>query len=90
MRANTLARAAADAFFGYNVRFAVVVHFHLACTAAAAHANVFNNAAEAGHFVSFKMIQADDNIGVHQRLADFGFFYQFAVRHRHISLVRAL
>ena len=94
MCANAAACTAADTFFGNNMRFAVVVHFHFACTGTAAHTDIFtdifNGAAKAGHFMSFKMGQADYNISVHQCLAYFRFFNEFTVRHGHIRLVRAL
>ena len=90
MSADTLAGMAADTFALLNLRFAVMVHFHFTGTRTAAHADIFNSSAKARRFMPFKMVQADNNIGIHQRFADFGFFYNFTAGNRDISLVGAL
>ena len=67
-----------------------MVHFHFTGTRTAAHADIFNSSAKACRLMPFKMVQADDNIGIHQCFADFGFFYNFAAGNRDISLVCTL
>ncbi len=72
-----------------HVGFASVVLFHFACARATAHADVFNRTAKARHFVSFKMVKADENIGIHNGAPDFGVGDIFAARHRHFNVVGA-
>ena len=56
----------------------------------AAHADVFDSAAETGHLMSFEMGQADKDIGIHNGTADFGFFYVFAALYGYIDIIGAL
>ena len=51
----SLAGAAADTFFCFHKWAGSVVHLHLAGAGAAAHTDIFEGAAEAGAFMSFKM-----------------------------------
>ena len=39
---------------------------------------IFNGAAEAGHFMAFKVSQADKYVGVHNSPANLGVLYVFA------------
>lgn len=64
--------------------------FHLARAAAAAHAQVFDGAAEAGGLVPLEVVEADDDVRVHDGPADLGLLHIFAARHRHQRLVGAL
>ena len=62
----------------------------LACTGSAAHSDVFDGAAEAGHFMALKMGQADKYICIHNSTADFGIFYIFAAVYRNINIISSL
>ena len=75
MSANLDAATAADAFLLANLGLAIVVHFHFAGTGAAAHAQIFNRAAKAGHFVALKMRQGNNNIGIHNSATNLCFLY---------------
>ena len=68
---------------------ALGVLLHLACPAAAAHAQVLDGAAEAGGLVAFEVGQADDDVGIHDGVADLGVLHQLAVVYRHCHLVGA-
>ena len=57
---------------------------------AAAHADIFNGAAEAGHFVALKMGQADKYVSIHNSTADFGIFHIFSAVYRNINVVSSL
>ena len=59
-------------------------------TGAAAHSDVFDGAAEAGHFMALKMGQADKYICIHNSTADFGIFYIFAAVYRNINIISSL
>ena len=64
--------------------------FLLPCPGTAAHADVFDGPAEAGHLVALKVSQADKNVGVHNGAADFGLFNIFAALHRYLHIVSPL
>ena len=66
------------------------VLLHLARAAAAAHAQVLDGAAEAGGLVPLEVVQADDDVRVHDGPADLGLLHILAARHRHQRLVGAL
>ena len=68
---------------------AVVVHFHFSSTRAAAHTNIFDSAAETRGLMALKMVEGDNDIGIHQSLADFSFLDQLPMGNCHIGLVRA-
>ena len=70
--------------------FAGVVLLHLTRTGAAAHADVFQAAAEARLLVAFEMGQGDEHIGVHHRPADLGLLHILAALHGDGHLVIAL
>ena len=63
--------------------------FHLAGTAAAAHADILNGTAEARHFVAFEVSQADEDVRIHNGPADFRFFNVFTVLDRHFYFIGA-
>ena len=62
---------AAAAFLFLYKGFTVGMHFHLAPARTTAHTDVFQDAAEAGIFVAFKMSHRDKDIGIHNRPTDF-------------------
>ena len=64
--------------------------FHLARPGAAAHADVFQGAAEAGLLVALEMGQGDEHVGVHHRPADLGLLHILAALHGDVHLVIAL
>ena len=76
------ALAAADAVFLRHVGLARIVLLHLTGAAAAAHADIFQAAAEAGLFMSLEMGQRDEHIGVHNGTADLGVLHILAARPR--------
>ena len=90
MRTDPHAGTAADTFAFTDMRFAVMVHFHFAGTRTAAHTDIFNSAAETSSFVTFKMVQGNHDIRIHQCFAYFRFLHQFAARHSYISFVSTL
>ena len=51
--------SAAAAFFQIDSRLSAGMLLHLACTAAAAHADIFDGTAKSGRFMSLKVRQAD-------------------------------
>ena len=59
-----------------NRGLTIVVHDHLAAPAAASHAEIFERPAEPGILVALKVIQGDNNVGVHNRPA---YLRRFAV-----------
>ena len=69
---------------------AAAVLIRLACPGAAAHADIFDCAAKAGHFMAFKMRQADKYIRIHNSPADFCRLYIFAALYRNIYVIRTL
>ena len=61
---------------------------HLACTAARAHAQILNSAAEARHLVALEMRKADDDICIHNSTADLSRFAVFRIFYRNLDLIR--
>ena len=74
--ADSGAGSAADAERGVDDGLALPVLLHLAGAGAAAHAEVFQRTAEACLFMALEMAQRDDDVGIHDGLADLGFLYQ--------------
>ncbi|KXA67248.1 hypothetical protein HMPREF3201_02059 [Megasphaera sp. MJR8396C] len=70
-------------------RFARRMLFHLAGTAAAAHAYVFNGSAKTRRFVTLEVSQADEDVGIHDGPADFSRFDIFAVFDGDFDFIRA-
>ena len=62
----------------------------LASAGAAAHADVLDGAAEAGHLVALEVGQADEHVRIHDGAADVSLLDVFAALHRHRHVVRAL
>ena len=58
-------------------RLAVAVLLHFSGPASAAHAQIFDRTAEAGHFMSLEVIEGDDDIRVIQCTADISLFAVF-------------
>ena len=58
-------------------RLAVAVLLHFSGPASAAHAQIFDRTAEAGHFMSLEVIEGDDDIRVIQGTADISLFAVF-------------
>lgn len=71
-----------------DFRFARRMLFHLAGTAAAAHADILDGTAEARHFVAFKVSQADEDVSIHNGPADFSFFNVFTILDGHFDFIR--
>ena len=70
--------------------FACAVHLHLAGPGASAHSQIFQSAAKACALMSLKVIQGDNDIRIHQSLADFSLLYVFAPFHGNQRFVRTL
>ncbi len=87
--ADAHAGAAADAVFRLDDRLALPMLLHLAGTRAAAHAEVFQRAAEARLLVALEVGQRDHDVGVHDGLADLGLLDEGQID-RDEGLVRAL
>ena len=62
---------------------------HLARAAAAAHADILERSAEAGHFMPFEMRKADEDIRIHDGAADFRGLHIFAVLDGDIHFIRS-
>ena len=84
-----LAAAAAAALVLVDQGDAVAVLLLFAGAAAAAHAQVLDGAAEARLLVPFEVVQADDDVRVHNGAADAGFLDVLAALHRHRDVVGA-
>ena len=84
------AHFAADAQILIYVGFAGTVHFHFSGPGPTAHADVFKSAAKTGTFMSLKMSQRDENIGVHNSPSDFGLFDVLAALYRDERLIGSL
>ena len=67
-----------------------IVLFHLTGAAAAAHADIFQAAAEACLFMSLKMSQRDKHVGIHNGAADLGVLHILAADHGNLYLIAAL
>ena len=63
---------------------------HLSGPTAAAHADVFQSAAEARLLMALEVGQGDEHVGIHDGPADLGLLHQLAAHHRHSHLVAAL
>lgn len=59
-------------------------------TGTAAHANVFDGAAEAGHLMPLEMGQADKNICIHNSTSNLGCLYIFTAFYRNFDIIGAL
>ena len=60
----------------------------LAGTGTASHTDVFDSTAEACHFMSLEVIEADEHIGIHDSPAYLGLLYIFASSNRYFYIVR--
>ena len=63
---------------------------HLARTGTAAHTDIFDCAAETGHFVSLEVIERNKNIRIHDCTADAGGFDIFSIRNGNFHIIRTL
>ena len=81
---------AADAERAIHRGLAVAVLRHLSCAGTASHAEIFDRAAESGHFMPLEVVERNDDIGVHDGAPDPRLLEQFAVRHRHGNIVGPL
>ena len=84
-----LTAAAAPAELFLDVWFSTAVLIGLTGARTAAHADIFDRTAEAGHLMSLEMSQADKDIGVHDGAADLSFFDVFASGHRNSDVIGA-
>ena len=80
--------SAAAAFFQIDSRLSAGMLLHLACTAAAAHADIFDGTAKSGRFMSLKVRQADKNIRIHNCTSDLRCRTILCIRNRYFYLVR--
>ena len=64
--------------------------FHLAGTAAAAHADVLQGTAEARLLMALEVGQGHKHIRIHDGASDLGLLHQLTAGHRHIHLVVSL
>ena len=90
VRTDLFAGTATYAVGGIDARLAGGMLFHLAGTAAAAHAQVLHGAAKAGLLMALKVGEADHNVGVHERLTDLGLAHVLATLDRDERLVGTL
>ena len=85
-----LTAAAATAQALLNVRFSAAVLLGFSGTGTAAHANVFDCAAEAGRFMPLEMGQADKNICIHNSTSNLGSLHILTALNRNLDIVRTL
>ena len=90
VRADLFAGTAANAVLGRDVRLAGGMLLHLAGTAAASHAQVLHGAAKAGLLMALKVREADDDVGVHECLADLGLVHVLAALDRNERFIGTL
>ena len=90
VRADTLAGMATDALVLVHIGLAGRVLLHLAGAAAAPHAEVFHAAAKARLLMALEVGERDDDVGIHESVADLGLMHVLAVFDRNQGLVRAL
>ena len=81
---------AAHAVFMVHMGLSGVVLLHLPGPAAAAHADVFQSAAEARLLMALEVGQGDEHVGIHDGPTDLGLLHQLTAHHRHSHLVAAL
>ena len=74
-----LAEAATDAQALVHLGLTGGVHFHLARPGAAAHAQVLDGPAKARGLMALEVVQADDDVRVHDGLADLGLLHIVAL-----------
>ena len=89
MGAYPCAGAAAYAKLLFHKRLPIAVLLHFAGPGAAAHAKVLHSPAKACRLMPLKVGKGDDNISIHNRLANLGLFHIFKV-YGHDRLVGAL
>ena len=71
---------ATDAEIAVDRRLAVTMLFHFSGSRSTSHSQIFQCAAEAGHFVPLEVIQGNNDVGIHDRTPDLRFVNVFAVR----------
>ena len=57
---------------------------------AAAHTDIFDGTAKAGHFVPLEVCQTDEHIGIHHGASDLRFLHIFAALHRDGNIIGTL
>ena len=85
-----LTAAAAPAELFLDVWFSTAVLIGLTGARTAAHADIFDRTAEAGHLMALEMGQADENICIHDSTSDLGCFYIFTAFYRNFDIIGAL
>ena len=65
------------------------MHFHLTRSRAAAHAEIFECAAEARFLMALEVREGNDDVRVHQRPADLRVFHILAAHDRHFDIIAA-
>lgn len=88
--ANALAGMAAHATARVHAGLARCVLLHLAGTATATHPEILHAATEAGLLMPLEVREADNDVGVHEGMADLGLLHVLAVLDWNERLVRAL
>ena len=86
--ADALARATPDARALVHAGLAGGVLLHLAGTATATHPEILHAAAETGLLMPLEVREADDDVGVHEGVADLGLLHVLAVLDWNERLVR--
>ena len=84
------ALAATHAALGGDVGLSCRVLFHLAPAASAAHADVLDGPAEAGHLMALEVAQADEDVRVHDGPADLGGLHILPALNRDLDVVAPL
>ena len=85
-----LAAPAAAACLRVDLGLSAGVLLFLPRPGAAAHADVLDGPAKAGHLMALEVGQGDEHIRVHHRPADLGLLHIFAPRHVDLHIVGAL
>lgn len=85
-----LAAAAATAQTLLNVRFSAAVLLGLSGAGTAAHTDIFDRAAKAGHLMTLEVRQADKNISIHDGTSNLGSLHILTALNRNLDIVRTL
>ena len=85
-----LALPASPAGVGGNLRRSTAVLLGFARPGAAAHADIFDGPAKAGHLMALEVGQTDKHIRIHNGTTDFRLFHVLAAPYRDIHVIGAL
>ena len=84
-----LALMTADTTALIHIRLSGAVHIHLSGTRSAAHAEILQGAAKAGHLMPLEMSQGNDHIGIHDSPSDLCSLHILPV-YRNIHIIGSL